>query len=164
MGRKQKLGGINDRKNGHNSKTSIIFLYQSEEDEKNGVLSKISIYDTLWGENPLFFISEKETSRMKELAMERFSYVKEQSENKENTILIKIGLPLKEIGKFEHIWFELLEFKGEKFKAKLTQEPYDIDTMHEGDEAWFTVKDVTNWTIYTKNKTIDPDLVYLLEQ
>jgi len=162
--KKQKLGGINDRKNGHNSKTGIIFLYQSEEDEKNGVLSKISIYDTLWGENPLFFISEKETSRMKELAMERFSYVKEQSENKENTILIKIGLPLKEIGKFEHIWFELLEFKGEKFKAKLTQEPYDIDTMHEGDEAWFTVKDVTNWTIYTKNKTIDPDLVYLLEQ
>ena len=78
--------------------------------------------------------------------------------------MIKIGLPLKEIGKFEHIWFELLEFEGEKFKAKLTQEPYDIDNMHEGDEAWFTVNDVTSWTIYTKNKTIDPDLVYLLEQ
>ena len=53
--------------------------------------------------------------------------------------------------------------KGDEFKARLTQEPYDVDNIHEGDEAWFTVKDVTNWTIYTKNVAIDPNLVYLLE-
>lgn len=162
--KKLKLGGLKDRENGHNSKTSIVFLYQCEEDEKNDVLSKVSIYDNLWGENPLFFFSDAETARMKELAMERFHYVKEQFQNKENTILIKIGLPLKEKGKFEHIWFELIEMKDDKFKAKLTQEPYDVPNIHEGDEAWFTVDDVTSWTIYTKNIAIDPNLVYLLEE
>ena len=54
--------------------------------------------------------------------------------------------------------------KDDKFKAKLTQEPYDVPNIHEGDEAWFTVDDVTSWTIYTKNIAIDPNLVYLLEE
>lgn len=161
--KKLKLGGIEDRKNGHNSKTSVIFLYKSEEDENNKVLSKVSIYDDLWGENPLFFFSNKETFRMKEVAMERFHYVKEQFQKEGNHVLLKIGLPLKEKGKFEHIWFELLEFKDDKFKAKLTQEPYDVHDIHEGDEKWFTVEDVTSWIIYTPNIAIEPDLVYLLD-
>lgn len=162
--KKLKLGGAEDRKNGHNSKTSIIFLYTSEEDENNCVLSKVSLYNELWGENPLFFFSDEETNRMKELARERFIYVKEAFKNKDNAILIKIGLPLKEKGKAEHIWFELLEIKGEKFKAKLTQEPYDIPDIHTGYEAWYTIEDVTDWIIYTKVCAVNPSNSYLLEK
>lgn len=159
-----KLGNLKDRSGGHNTKTNIIFLYQSEEDENNRVLSKISIYDKLWGENPLFYFSDEETFRMKALAMERFNYVKEAFKDKDNTVLIKVGLPLKEKGKFEHIWFELLEVKGKKFKGKLTQEPYDVPDMHTGDEEWYTVDDVTDWIVYTKDFTVNPDNAYLLEK
>ena len=158
-----KLGNLKDREGGHNTKTNIIFLYQSEEDEKKDILRKVSVYDQLWGENPLFFFSDEETSRMKNLALERFDYVEKAFKTKENSVLLKIGLPLKEKGKFEHIWFELLEIKGDKFLAKLTQEPYDVSTMHTGDEAWYTVEDVTDWIIYTKDFAINPDNVYLLE-
>lgn len=159
-----KLGNLEDRKDSHNSKTSIIFLYKSEEDENNKKISKVSIYDKLWGENPIFFISDKETNRMKELAIERFSYIKDAFKNKENAILIKIGLPLKEKDKYEHIWFELQEIKGNKFKAKLTQEPYDIKNIHEGDEAWYQINDITDWIIYTKEFAVIPDNAYLLER
>lgn len=158
-----KLGNLKDRKGGHNTKTNIIFLYKCEEDENNQVLSKVSIYDKLWGENPLFFFSDEETFRMKSLAIERFDYVKEAFKNKDNAIIIKVGLPLKEKGKFEHIWFELLEIKGKKFKAKLTQEPYDVPNMHTGDEAWYTVDDITDWIIYTRTFSVNPDNAYLLE-
>lgn len=162
--KKLRQGGIKDRQDGHNSRSSVIFLYKSEEDEKNRILSKISIYDKLWGENPLFFFSTEETIRMSELAKERFSYVKESFENKDNQILIKIGLPLKEKGQFEHIWFELLEIKGNKFKAKLTQEPYDVPDIHTGYEAWFSVEDITDWIIYTKEFAVSPSNAYLLEK
>ncbi len=157
------LGNIQDRKNGHNSKTSLIFLYKSEEDEKNKKLSKVSEYDDLWGENPIFFISNEETARMKALAMERFDFVKREFKL-ENTIIIKIGLHVDDGGDtdFEHIWFELLEFDGEKFKAKLTQEPYNVKSMHQGDETWFTVKDVTDWIIYTPNFPVNPGSAYML--
>lgn len=158
-----KLGNLKDRKGGHNTKTNIIFLYKCEEDENKQVLSKVSIYDKLWGENPLFFFSDEETFRMKALAIERFDYVKEAFKNKDNAIIIKVGLPLKEKGKFEHIWFELLEIKGKKFKAKLTQEPYDVPNMHTGDEAWYTVDDITDWIIYTRTFSVNPDNAYLLE-
>lgn len=158
-----KLGGAKDRQSGHNTKTSILFLYTSEQDERNRVLSKVSIYDKLWGENPLFFFSDEETNRMRDLARERFFYVEENFQKKASSILIKVGLPLKESGSFEHIWFELLEIKKDKLKAKLTQEPYDVSHMHTGDIGWYTKKDVTDWLIYTKDFVVSPDNVYLLE-
>lgn len=157
------LGNLKDRQDGHNTKTNIVFLYKSAEDEKKGILSKVSIYDELWGENPLFFFSDEETERMKKLAYERFDCIKKAKENKENNVLLKIGLPLEEEGKFEHIWFELLEIKKDKLKAKLTQEPYDVLNMHTGDIAWYTKEDVTDWLIYTKDFMISPDNAYLLE-
>ncbi len=156
-----KLGGIKDRENGHNTKTSIIFIYKTEEDQEKGKISKVSIYDKLWGENPIFFISNDETDRMKALARERFEFVRKCFEDKQNSIIIKIGLPVEEDNNFEHIWFELLEFDGEKFKGKLTQEPYNVKNMHTGDEAWFTVAD---WLIYTPKVAINPGNVYILEE
>ncbi len=162
--RKLHMGNIKDRDNGHNTKTSIIFLYTSEEDENNHRLKKVSLYDKLWGDNPLFFLSDDETNRMRDLAHERFSYVKECAKNKENTILLKIGLPLEEKGKYEHIWFELLEIKGNKFKAKLTQEPYGVPDLHTGYIGWYTLDDLTDWIIYMPNMTVTPNNVYLIEK
>ncbi len=159
-----KLGGLTDRNNGHNSKTSIIFIYKNENDENKGVLSKVSIYDEVWGDNPIFFITNEETDRMKALAMERFDYVKKLFADEKNQVLIKIGLLVDSKDDFEHIWFELIEFKKNKFKCKLTQEPYNVKDMHTGDEVWFKVENVTDWIIYTPSLTITPENVYLLDK
>ena len=78
--------------------------------------------------------------------------------------MIKIGLPLEEEGKFEHIWFELLEIKGKKFKAKLTQEPYNFENIHTGYIDWYTIDDVTDWIIYTESFAVNPGNAYLLEE
>lgn len=165
--KKLHLGGVSDREEGHNSRTSLIFAYKNEEDEKKGILSKVTDYNKDWGENPLFFISNEETARMKQLAMERFHFVREQAEDKDNHIILKIGLPVdgdegEEENNFEHIWFELLDFEGDRFKAKLLQEPYGVEDMHEGDEGWYTVEDVTDWMIYTPQFMVKPDTAYLL--
>ena len=165
--KKLTLGGIDDRKEGHNSRTSPVFLYKSEEDEDCGKLSMVSEFNRVWGDNPMFFISNEETARMKTLAMERFHFVKEQAEKKDNKIIIKIGLPKDNDSEdhnveYEHIWFELITFDGERFKAKLLQEPYDVSDMHTGDEGWYTVEDVTDWIIYTSETAVHPDTVYLL--
>lgn len=162
---KLKLGGLKDRKESHNTHSSVIFLYQSEEDEKAKRVSKVSIYDKLWLDNPIFFISNEETNRMKALAIERFSYVLEQFKNKDNKIIIKVGMKtadLENTDSLEHIWFELLEIKGNKFKAKLTQEPYNIPDIKVGDEVWFKVSEITDWIIYTKEYAINPGTVCLI--
>lgn len=159
-----KLGNLKDRKDGHKSKTSIIFIYKNEEDEKQGKFTKVSEFNNLWGDNPIFFISDEETARMKRLAEERFYFVKEEANKKENKIFVKIGLPVNDENNCEHIWFELIDFEGNKFKAKLLQEPYNVKGIHEGDERWYTIKDVTDWLIYTPNFTVNPGNVYLLKE
>lgn len=162
--KKLQQGNEKDREKGHNSKTSIIFAYKNEEDEKNNILSKISIYDEMIKENPIFYYSDEETDRMKSVAKERFHYVKENFKKDDNYILIKIGLPLKEKGKFEYIWFELLEIKNEKIKAKLTQEPYDVEDIHTDDIRWYNIEEIADWIIYMKEYAINPSNAYLLEK
>ena len=58
--------------------------------------------------------------------------------------------------------FELIEFTEEGFKAVLTQAPYRVSAMKEGDEGEYTVNDVTDWIIYTDEMSIDPNTAYLL--
>lgn len=119
--------------------------------------------------NPIFYISDKETKRMSDLAKERFSYVEKIFKANNNiNVLIKLGLAtIDDEGNIdkenlEHIWFELLFFEDEGFRARLTQEPYYIPNIHAGDEGKYFVSDITDWIIYIDEKTITPDTVYLL--
>lgn len=165
------LGGLADRENGHNSKSSLIFVYKNENDEKKHILSKVNIYDNYWGNNAMFFISTPETERMKTLAHERFGFVKRAAENDEYTIILKLGLDTDQkyreedtSNSKEHIWFELVGFDGDKFKAKLTQEPYYIDALHAGYIGEYTVNDITDWLICTPSFNVSPETAYLLVQ
>ncbi len=164
------LGGYSDRENDHNSRTSLIFAFKNERDESLRNYSKLDIYDGLWESgNPMFFISNKETERMRAAAEERFDYLKRAWETLDCQVLIKIGLNVDEKYKEEageagreHIWFELIDMKENSFTARLTQKAYWVDDIHEGDIKEFTVNDVTDWCIYTENFRITPDTVYLL--
>ena len=168
------LGGLEDRKESHNSKTNIIFLYESEEDYNNNIVSLPSKFTEKFVNNPMFFLSKEETARMSDLARERFSYVermlkKKQESNEDITIIIKLGLEtIDEEGNLdstnlEHIWFEAISMEGDSFKAVLTQEPYHIPDLHEGDEGIYSINYVSDWKIYTEKGAITPETVYLLD-
>ena len=162
----EMLGGRKDRQEGHNQDTCVIFVYPSKESADKGMFYPLDIYDKFLKENPVFMISLEETARMRTQAVERISYLFEAARNKENHLLVKLGLKVDdeyetEDNEKEHIWFEILEVSGERFQAKLTQEPYYIKDMHEGYTAEFGPEDVTDWLIYTPERRISPDDVYL---
>ena len=164
---KISVGDAKDRAEGHNTKTSLIFSYRTPDDVERRVLTKISDLDNEWGDNPLLFISNEETDRMRALAMERFYLVKEMAKNRENKIIIKVGLTVDEEYRTddnfkEHIWFEVNSVDGDKFKATLLQEPYYISNMHEGYEGEYTVDDVTDWRINAGDRVAGPDTAYVL--
>ena len=158
------LGGMADRADGHNGRTAPVFLYSSEDDIKNGTMHKVDKINDRIGDNPLFFITSEETSRMSALARERFGLVKYMS-TKDCTILIKVGLltdSCQSGDEREHIWFKLLEMDDNGFSAELIQEPYDVKAMHEGDRGHYTIDDVTEWRIYLDEGCVTPDTTYLL--
>ena len=130
------LGSADDREEGHNGRTAPVFIYTSEDDEKKGRLRKVSEYDSMWGENPLFFISTRETNRMSALARERFGLVKYMAKKDEGSILLKIGLKTdsaEQADDREHIWFKLLEGIGstpENLLAAAEGENYEWTDMY----------------------------------
>ena len=161
------LGGKRDRKDGHDRDTCVVFVYPSQESADKGEFYPLDIYDKFVKENPVFMISNEETDRMRAQAVERISYLFDAAADQDNHILVKIGLPVDEEHKTqdnerEHIWFELLEVSGDRFQAKLTQEPYYIKDMHEGFVGEYGPEDVTDWLIYTPEGRISPDDVYRL--
>ncbi|MBR7147582.1 MAG: DUF4026 domain-containing protein, partial [Firmicutes bacterium] len=157
------LGGACDREESHNGNTSVIFAYPTQESFEEGHLSSIQVYDELLKNNPVYLVSVKETERMKALAQERLDYVKKAYEDPENKILLKIGL------NGEHIWFELMQIlpepgdEGEEFLAQLTQDPYEIQGLKAGDMGEYRWEQVTDWAIYTPERRLSADDVYLLE-
>lgn len=162
------LGGKGDRAEGHNGNTSVIFTYPSKADYEEGNYSPLSHYDEILGNNPIYWISTPETERMKALAVERVSYMLRAMEVKENHILVKVGLTIDEEyqednNTKEHIWFELLEAQDGKFTAKLTQEPYYVSGMHQDDIGTYTYDDLTDWIIFTPERRITPDDVYIMD-
>ena len=157
--KKSALGGPADRKDGHNSKTSLVFI-----SDENGKLSPVSQYNGILAQNPLFFISNEETKRMSMLARERFEYLKTAAVQEETSALVKVALPTASGESPEHIWFELKQLTENGFRAVLTQEPYDVPDMHEGDEGEYTINDVTDWIVFSKKYgRVTPETAYLIE-
>lgn len=163
----EMLGGKNDRQESHNRDTCVVFVYPSQESAEEREFCPLDIYDKYMKGNPVFLISVEETARMRALAVERISYLFEASENKDNHLLVKLGLQVDEEHKTqsndkEHIWFEVLEVSENRFRAELTQEPYYIKDMHKGFVGEYGPEDVTDWLIYTPEGRLSPDDVYRL--
>ena len=163
----EMLGGKKDRQEGHNKDTCVVFVYPSQESAEKGQFYPLDIYDKYMKGNPVFLISIEETARMRAQAVERISYLFDAFSDKDNHLLVKLGLTVDEEHRTmendkEHIWFEILEVSGNRFRAKLTQEPYYIKDMHKGFVGEYGPEDVTDWLIYTPNGRLSPDDVYRL--
>lgn len=164
------LGAEADREDDvHSEDTCVLMVYKCPDDEENRKYSLLQDYDDELEDNPMFMLSGSETARMKSLAIERIPFMKKGFENKDNTVILKIGLTIDEQywdddGKpqKEHIWFELKDIKDGCVVAELTQDPYYVSGMKKGDTGTYLFEDITDWMIFTQKGTITPDDVYKL--
>lgn len=164
------VGGAADRLNGHNTNSSLLFLYLTEDDADNQAYTKPTVLNSKLEDNPLYYYTNTQTEQMKLRARERFHILENamKSHKDDYYAMIKIGLPTQDeegntdYENLEHIWFELLEFVEDGFRALLIQKPYRVPSMKEGDEGRFTIEDVTDWIIRVDDMTIDPNTAYLL--
>ncbi len=168
--REGSIGGYEDRTDeaGHNGYTGSIFVYETPDDMENGRYSHLSIYDELLKDNPMMMLTNEETKRMKALALERVSYMKNAFLHGARGVLVKVGLMVdeeykSETNEREHIWFDLKSVDEDTFTAELTQEPYMVSGMHAGDIGTYSYSDITDWMVFTEEDRISPDDVYIME-
>lgn len=161
------LGGKNDREDGHNEDTCAVFVYPTQESAEEGNYSSLAVYDELLAQNPIYMFSTSETLRMKALAAERMEFLYQAFSDKKNHLLVKIGLLMDKKHRTdsndrEHIWFEVTDIQEGRITAKLTQEPYYIKGLHEGYVGAYSPEEITDWLIFTPERRITPDDVYIL--
>ena len=163
-----KMGIESDRDEYHADDYFAVMTYKTPDDEEKKNYSPLQDFDDVIEDNPIFMISTPETERMSALARERIEYfIKAKKKIKKCACLVKIGLTTdsKEDSGMakEHIWFELKDVKNGKLVAELTQAPYFVSGIKEGDIGTYDVDEVTDWIIYTPERRISPDDVYLLD-
>jgi uncharacterized protein YegJ (DUF2314 family) len=158
------LGGPLDRQEEHNSNYKVIFTYAGDESLENGILSKMEIYDGAWSEERLFFLSNEETKRMREVAQENFEYLKKYFVPEEENALVKIGFKTDSSDDYEHMWLQLLKFNEDgTFDAELMSEPYEVSSMKKGDIGTYNKEQLTDWLLYVDEESYIPDDVYKLD-
>ena len=161
------LGTGDDRKEGHNKNTSLVYAYANPDDCEKGIYSAISIYDELLEDNPLYMLTNAETRRMSALARERISYFEKAITHEGSTLLAKIALKtdkeFEEYSNFEHIWFEIKNIGNGKLSGVLTQDPYYIKGIEAGYEGEYSYNNVTDWVIFCGEERITPDTAYLID-
>jgi len=158
------LGGPLDRQEEHNSNYKVIFTYDGDESLDNNNVSKLEIYDGLWDEERLFFITTEETSRMKTVAQENFDYLKKYFIPEEENAIVKIGFKTDNSDDYEHMWFKLLKINDDDtFEAELTSEPYEVSSIKKGDKGLYNKSQITDWMLYVEGVSYIPDDVYKLD-
>ena len=165
------LGTEEDRDDGvHGEDTCVLMIYKNERAEEQQIYTPVDDFNQFLGQNPMFYFSTEETKRMSALARERLPYMIKAFGNKENTVIAKIGLTIDkehwsnpDKPEKEHIWFEIKDIKNDSVVGELTQEPYYVSGMKQGDTGTYPFSDITDWLIFTKENRVSPDDAYLLE-
>jgi len=182
---KDILGGPGDRegdRNVHADPSGILFAV-----EDNNMVSP-EIYAKTLGDNPIFYISNEETTRMSNLAKERFRFFvdifdknkyrpkpksffskifgKKEEEPASWSFLVKFGIVVddaKAETEKEHLWFRVIDICGNNVKGELLNQPYWISGLKEGDITENTVDLLTDWIIYSPDgNTYTTDSIYQL--
>ena len=164
------IGTAEDREGDvHSEDTCVLMIYKNSRDEEEKRYTPVNDFNQFLNQNPMYMFSNAETKRMSDLAIERIPYMLKAFSDKENQIIVKIGLLTdKEYWngdkpQREHIWFELKDVKDDCIVATLTQDPYYVSDIKTGDTRSFPVSDITDWLIFTPKCRITPDDAYLLE-
>lgn len=155
------LGGLEDRDNYHRQPSGVLFAVL------NNKIEKVTRYNTLFHNNPIFFITNRESEKMSLSAKKRLNYFKSAFEKelleKVNGYTFKAGILTDDASDEydkEHLWFELKEIKDEVLVGKLINDAYRVSTMTNGEIYEIPINMLTDWTIYSEKGTFVPDNIY----
>lgn len=182
------LGGLNERREENDAHAGPSGILYAVEDGNE--LVSTEIYVKTLQDNPIFWISNEETARMRALALSQWDvfarafakYRKKEPEKKsflgklfggnkkqdesEWTFMIKLGLVVDKAdteNDKEHLWFDVKAIDGDQITGKLLNQPYWIAKLNEGDVVTYSAKEfLTDWMVYGPDQNYTPDSAYYL--
>ena len=88
-------------------------------------------------------------------------YLPSKLEKPRAVVLLKVAFPC-ETGdtseaSAEHVWFEALNFEGDRAEGKLLNTPKFNPSMKKDEVRWFDRRQISDWMLQTKTGEVGPD-------
>lgn len=162
------VGNRNDRNENHPTDNLIILESNGKNLLGQEKFSLIKDIEERLANNPIFFISKEETQRMSQLAQKKFKDFAElfikYKDSDDFKFLAKFGYefdePVNGGDEKEHLWFEVLDVKGEELKVKLLNKPYHVEKLKVNEVYNNNIENLTDLLIGSKIGTFSPDEFY----
>jgi hypothetical protein len=114
----------------------------------------------------VLFKSREETDRQRQLAMERFGIFGQLFAIRRHEgwrFHAKLGFAREGDPRVrEHLWFEVRELKPGQIRGICLNEPVAGLAIHEGDEGWFQLEQLTDWLVVAPEGNFDPEAAPIL--
>lgn len=93
-------------------------------------------------------------------------YLPSKLEKPRAVVLLKVAFP-NETGdtseaSTEHVWFEALNFEGDRAEGKLLNTPKFNPSMKKDEVRWFDRRQISDWMLQTKTGEVGPDNILAL--
>lgn len=162
------LGTSPDRDETHDIPSGVLFV-PGQGVRKRRYIGLSSCVPTL-ERNPIYYVSPDETDRASQLAREKLGHFGDLlgrfAGQDQWSFTVKLGFESgsndPDTPSHEHLWFEVHGLRGETVEGTLLNEPYFIQSMHEGQRGTHSLDRLTDWTVYCPHGTFSPDRLYHL--
>jgi hypothetical protein len=137
----------------------IVIVARDRNDTPHEVLERL-------GNDAVLFKSREETDRQRRLALERFGIFGQLFAIRRHDgwrFHAKLGFVREGDPRVcEHLWFEVRDLKPGELRGVCLNEPVDGLTIHEGDEGWFKLDQLTDWLVVSPQGNFDPEAAPIL--
>lgn len=154
------LGDLADREEEHNGPACLLFRLADEHGHIGSVID-----GGLDGDQVMFMKSIALTNSEAKKAQMRWPYFQHIFETQKKEIsapLVKIGVPYGEDDKREHMWFILHSVADDRLTGVLTNQPYYVTDMQEGEQYTLPLSLLSDWRIYHPKGEFTPDNIFEL--
>jgi hypothetical protein len=137
----------------------IAILARDRNDTPHEVMQRLR-------NDAVLFKSREETDRQRRLALERFGIFGQLFAIRRHDgwrFHAKLGFDRDGDPRIrEHLWFEVREMKPGQIRGVCLNEPVEGVAIHEGDEGWFKLEQLTDWLVVAPDGNFDPEAAPVL--
>lgn len=145
-------GGLQDHDENHAYPSMVILKPQKSLFGTR--YRPISAYLKLLDDDPMLYLSHRETERVANLAKVRFDRFKtifdKCSPSEDWLFLVKLGYPVDDLEGHEHLWFEVKSIDNQKVEAKLVNDPIHISALKLNDVGMHSTELLSEWSILSQ--------------
>ncbi len=160
-----KLGARDKDRDDYHRLPSGVIIHRRGIGPFASMTPPLEAFDIIRGA-PIFYISNLETRRMRQLAIQRLPLLRKAfdlyRDHPGYAFFVKLGFPIEPSDSDdsrEHLWFQIENMTEGQIFGKLLNAPIRVPELKVGEMDWRDLNLLTDWHLQTPGRRYDPDSI-----